>query len=248
MRSACILKSSPPSCARGSCPARRRSRSRAISTAFAAAVPVFGRGQVSTYILAGTRRHQGNDPRHLREADRARRLSVRRAVRADLGHAAGKSPGAVAGLHARDSRDRWRGCCGPADCGRPTSKPAAANAAPVRRCRPMSGRLSHDLRSVSRCSCRRNIASSSQPKRGSAAKPPRCGVRYSATSRAFSRATIATRSTMWRSRSSRSPRSAWCRRKSSARSVSMRPSRESGGARASRSPPITAGSARSALR
>ncbi len=35
--------------------------------AFAAAVPVFGRGQVSTYILAGLGDTQGSDPRDLRD-------------------------------------------------------------------------------------------------------------------------------------------------------------------------------------
>ena len=48
----------------------------------------------------------------------------------------------------------------------------------------MSGRRpSHDLRAVSRNSCRRNTASSSRPSRGSAAKPRRCGGRCFATSR-----------------------------------------------------------------
>ena len=46
-------KSSRRNFAAASCRARRRSRSSAISTAFSAAVPVFGRGQVSTYLLAG---------------------------------------------------------------------------------------------------------------------------------------------------------------------------------------------------
>ena len=58
--------------------------------AFAAAVPVFGRGQVSTYILAGL-----GDPadlsQNLREAHRARRLPVRRSLRADLGNTAPKA-------------------------------------------------------------------------------------------------------------------------------------------------------------
>ena len=39
--------------------------------AFEAAVPVFGRGQVSTYILAGPRRHARGDPGHVRAAGRA---------------------------------------------------------------------------------------------------------------------------------------------------------------------------------
>ena len=58
--------------------------------AFAAAVPVFGRGQVSTYILAGL----GDSVEAILEigakARRARRLSVRRSLRADLRHAARK--------------------------------------------------------------------------------------------------------------------------------------------------------------
>ncbi len=48
------------------------------------------------------RRQRAGDPRDLRAAGRARRLSLRRAVRADLRHAAGKPSDAAAGLHARD--------------------------------------------------------------------------------------------------------------------------------------------------
>ena len=68
--------------------------------AFEAAVPVFGLGQVSTYILAGLGDTPEGNPRHLRASGRARRLSVRGAVRADRRNAAGKSPDPAAGLHA----------------------------------------------------------------------------------------------------------------------------------------------------
>ena len=108
--------------------------------AFAAAVPVFGRGQVSTYILAGLGDTAGSDPRDLREADRARRLSVRGAVRADLRHAAGKPSAAVASLHARDSRAAGADAARRRPAARPRSRLAAANAAPARRCRLTSGR------------------------------------------------------------------------------------------------------------
>ncbi len=72
-------------------------------SAFAAAVPVFGRGQVSTYILAGLGDTRAGDPRNIAAVGRARRLSLRRAVRADLRHAARKPSDAERGLHARRS-------------------------------------------------------------------------------------------------------------------------------------------------
>ena len=56
--------------------------------AFEAAVAVFGRGQVSTYILAGLGDTREAILAMCERADRARRLSVRRAVRADQRHAA----------------------------------------------------------------------------------------------------------------------------------------------------------------
>ncbi len=52
--------------------------------AFAAAVPVFGRGQVSTYILAGLGDTADAILAICETLVGARRLSVRRAVRADL--------------------------------------------------------------------------------------------------------------------------------------------------------------------
>ena len=58
--------------------------------AFAAATPVFGRGQVSTYILAGLGDSAETILELCTQTRRARRLSVRRAVRADLRHAARK--------------------------------------------------------------------------------------------------------------------------------------------------------------
>ena len=69
--------------------------------AFAAATPVFGRGQVSTYILAGL----GDSAEAILELcetrRRARRLSLRRALRADLRHAAGEPSRAQRRIHAR---------------------------------------------------------------------------------------------------------------------------------------------------
>ncbi len=71
--------------------------------AFEAAVPVFGRGQVSTYILAGL----GDSAQEIlaicERLVEGRRLSLRGAVRADRRHAAGKPPDAAAIFHARDS-------------------------------------------------------------------------------------------------------------------------------------------------
>ena len=72
--------------------------------AFAAAVPVFGRGQVSTYILAGL-----GDPKEaissdVREAGCDWSLSLRRAVRADFRNALGKSSAAHGELDARHSQ------------------------------------------------------------------------------------------------------------------------------------------------
>ena len=75
--------------------------------AFAAAVPVFGRGQVSTYILAGL----GDTPDAIlgyrRNVDRTGRLPLCRAVRADLRNAARKPPRPdrrLHGLHPRPAR------------------------------------------------------------------------------------------------------------------------------------------------
>lgn len=56
-------------------------------SSFEAAVKVFGRGQVSTYILAGLGDTPAENSRDVREAARHRRLSFRRAVRTHLGHA-----------------------------------------------------------------------------------------------------------------------------------------------------------------
>jgi radical SAM protein (TIGR04043 family) len=61
--------------------------------AFAAAVPVFGRGQVSTYILA---RHIG----HVRKTRRPRCLSLRGAIRADRRHTLGGPSAADSRCHA----------------------------------------------------------------------------------------------------------------------------------------------------
>ena len=94
--------------------------------AFAAAVPVFGRGQVSTYILAGLGDAERRDPRDLREADRARRLSLRRAVRADLRHAARKPSAADAGFMHDILEPLARDAARSAACRRPTSRPVAA--------------------------------------------------------------------------------------------------------------------------
>ena len=68
--------------------------------AFAAATPVFGRGQVSTYILAGLGDSAETILELCTETRRARRLPVRRAVRADLRNAAREPPGAGRGVHA----------------------------------------------------------------------------------------------------------------------------------------------------
>ena len=76
---------------------------RAISRRSRAAVPVFGRGQVSTYILAGLGDSAARHPGDVPAPGRDRRLSFRRAVRADRRHAAGKPSDARARLHARAS-------------------------------------------------------------------------------------------------------------------------------------------------
>ncbi len=72
--------------------------------AFEAAVPVFGRGQVSTYILAGLGDSREDILAVCDRLDPHRRLPLRRALRADLRHAAGKPPHALARLHERHSR------------------------------------------------------------------------------------------------------------------------------------------------
>jgi radical SAM protein (TIGR04043 family) len=104
--------------------------------AFAAAVPVFGRGQVSTYILAGL----GDTKEAILEtAEKLIALGVYPFVVPFV---------PISGTPLESHP--------PPACGRPTSRPAAANAAPARRCRRMSaGRRrpsttepSHDLRSV----------------------------------------------------------------------------------------------------
>ena len=135
---------------RASCPARRRCRSSAItrrsrrrcrSSAAARSRPTFSPASATA---------QRGDPRHLRAARRARRLSLRGAVRADLRARRWKatrrpSPAfmhAILGAAGEDAARRRL-------CARSTSRPAAANAAPARRCRLMSGRLRHDLRPVS---------------------------------------------------------------------------------------------------
>ena len=69
--------------------------------AFAAAVAVFGRGQVSTYLIAGPRRSAGEPARDGGAAVRDRRLSVRRAVRADRRHADGRHAPPPSATHAR---------------------------------------------------------------------------------------------------------------------------------------------------
>ena len=79
--------------------------------AFAAAVPVFGRGQVSTYILAGLGDSAECDPQDLRAARRAGRLPVRRSLRADLRHAARKPCRTGPRIHARHSEAARHNAC-----------------------------------------------------------------------------------------------------------------------------------------
>ena len=66
MRSACISKPSPTEVRARIMPGKAQVSLDRYFEAFAAAVPVFGRGQVSTYILAGLGDPQGGDPRDLR--------------------------------------------------------------------------------------------------------------------------------------------------------------------------------------
>ena len=142
------------------------------------------------------RRHERSDPRDLRASDRARRLSVRRAVRADLGHAAGKPSGAVAGLHARDPRAAGARCCAQAGLQATDIK---AGCGKCGACSALSTYEREAARMIfepfQAVSGQRISASNSRPTRGSGAEPPRCGARSSARSRASSKATIATRST-----------------------------------------------------
>ena len=117
--------------------------------AFAAAVPVFGRGQVSTYILAGL---GDSKAAILATCERLIALGVYPFVVPFVpisGTPLESHPPPSAGF-MHDILGPLRACCAPAACRRPTSRRAVANAAHVRRSRPMSGRPSHDLRAVSR--------------------------------------------------------------------------------------------------
>ena len=107
--------------------------------AFAAAVPVFGRGQVSTYILAGL----GDTPDAiLAICEKLIALGVYPFVvpfvpisGTPLESHPAPSP---AFMHA--ILGRWRAMLrARRPEARPTSRPAAASAAPARRCRPTSG-------------------------------------------------------------------------------------------------------------
>ena len=201
------------------------------------------------------RRHARGDPRDLREADRARRLSLRGAVRADLRHAARKPSAAAARVHARRSCGRSRAMLRAA---RPARDRHQGRLRQVRRllgaCRPTSAapakrrERAHDLRSVSRVPAGRVPREVRDRRLGAPRGRGAAARRCSARSRASSQATTATTSTPSRSRWSRSPRSASRRTRWSAPCASTRPSRACGGARASRSPPTIAASARSAPR
>ena len=140
--------------------------------AFAAAVPVFGRGQVSTYILAGLGDTARGDPGDLRRPGRARRLSVRRAVRADLRHAARKPSDAVAPTSCTRSSSRSPRC----------SSQAGLKAADIKagcgKCGACSALSTYEkdavvmiVRAVRRLSARASSASNSPPRAGSAKAP-----------------------------------------------------------------------------
>jgi hypothetical protein len=94
------------------------------------------------------------------------------------------------------SSSRWAPWWRPA-CARPTSRPAAASAAPARRCRSTSPEESHELpgelhrrplRTFRPCEFRVEVGH----RRLGAARPSRCAGRCSASSRACSPATTAT--------------------------------------------------------
>ena len=118
-------------CARRSCPARPRSPSRVYLEAFAAAVAVFGRGQVSTYLIAGL----GDRPRSLLDDGRAR---LARSASIRSWSRSCRSPARRWRAHAPpagrdDARAVQRGrraCCARTACRRPTMK---AGCAQVRR-------------------------------------------------------------------------------------------------------------------
>ena len=138
-----------PELRRKSCRARPRFRSRATST------PSPRRSRSSAEARSRpTSSRASAIPREAilaicETARRARRLSVRRALRADLGHAARKPrrrrrPNSCTRIlePARRNARRERGSR------RPTSRRDAASAAPARRSRPTSGGSRHDLRAV----------------------------------------------------------------------------------------------------
>ena len=83
--------------------------------AFEAAVPVFGRGQVSSYILAGL----GDTKEAILEVSRRLiAIGVYPFVVPFVpisGHAAREPSRAVVSLHARNPASRWRACCARAD-------------------------------------------------------------------------------------------------------------------------------------
>ena len=115
--------------------------------AFEAAVPVFGRGQVSTYILAGL----GDAPEAiLAMAERLIGMGVYPFVVPFVpisGTPLESHPAPGARLHARASCSRSPTCWPARTCARPTSRPAAAAAAPARRSPPTSARgRRHDPR------------------------------------------------------------------------------------------------------
>ena len=101
IRSACTWRRGTRKSARASCPARPRCARAFYLEAFEAAVSVFGRGQVSTYLLAGLGDTRREPARSRARAHRARRLSLRRALRARRRHAPRAASSAVRGLHAR---------------------------------------------------------------------------------------------------------------------------------------------------
>ena len=104
--------------------------------AFRDAVPVFGRGQVSTYLLAGLGDTAAEILSLVRDAHRYWRASVRGTVRADHRHAARKPCAADRGVHALGAgAARPHAPRQPAAVGGRKGRAAAA-AAPARPCPP----------------------------------------------------------------------------------------------------------------
>ena len=123
-----------------SCRARRRCSLERYFEAFAAAVPVFGRGQVSTYILAGL-----GDPKEaiLATCEKLIALGVYPFVVPFVpisGTPLGKSSAAARPSFMHDILRPLALMLREPACRRPTSRRAAANAAHARRFRLTSGR------------------------------------------------------------------------------------------------------------